>query len=132
MTLGSLDDISPGYFDDLVFDAAAGQLRLSAAFYVAPMAGDFNGDRRVSGADFIVWQSHYPMASGATLAEGDASSDGKVTGYDFIVWQTNYLPTPAAVPEPQVGLLFLAGLARFYRLGGWRKKPVWAIIQLLL
>ena len=53
---------------------------------------DFNGDGAVSGADFVIWQAHYPMASGATKADGDANGDGAVTGIDFIIWQSNYNP----------------------------------------
>ena len=53
---------------------------------------DFNGDGRVTGGDFIIWQSNYPTLSGADKAHGDANGDGKVTGYDFIVWQCEYQP----------------------------------------
>jgi hypothetical protein len=52
--------------------------------------GDFNGDGRVDGVDFLIWQSHYPTASGATPDGGDANDDGKVDGVDFLIWQANY------------------------------------------
>jgi hypothetical protein len=52
--------------------------------------GDFNGDGRVDGVDFLNWQSHYPTASGATCDHGDANGDGKVDGVDFLVWQSHY------------------------------------------
>jgi hypothetical protein len=52
--------------------------------------GDFNGDGKVDGVDFLIWQSHYPTASGATPDGGDANGDGKVDGVDFLVWQANY------------------------------------------
>jgi hypothetical protein len=52
--------------------------------------GDFNGDGRVDGVDFLNWQSHYPTSSGATCDHGDANGDGKVDGVDFLVWQSHY------------------------------------------
>jgi hypothetical protein len=51
---------------------------------------DFNGDGKVDGVDFLIWQSHYPTASGATPDGGDANGDGKVDGVDFLIWQANY------------------------------------------
>jgi hypothetical protein len=52
--------------------------------------GDFNGDGKVDGVDFLNWQSHYPTSSGATCDHGDANGDGKVDGVDFLVWQSHY------------------------------------------
>jgi hypothetical protein len=79
-------------------------------------AGDFDGDGDVDGADFVAWQTNFPTASGATLAQGDADGDGDVDGADFVVWQTNFPFTPgpgaSPVPEPQTALLAaIAGLA---------------------
>jgi hypothetical protein len=79
-------------------------------------AGDFDGDGDVDGADFVAWQTNFPKASDATLAQGDADADGDVDGADFVVWQTNFPFTPSpgasAVPEPQsIALLSLATLS---------------------
>jgi hypothetical protein len=53
--------------------------------------GDFNGDGRVDGVDFLIWQSHYPnFVGGATPDGGDANGDGKVDGGDFLIWQSHY------------------------------------------
>jgi hypothetical protein len=52
--------------------------------------GDFNGDGKVDGVDFLTWQSHYPTASGATPEGGDGNADGKVDGVDFLIWQSGY------------------------------------------
>ena len=57
-------------------------------------AADFNGDGKVNGQDFLIWQSHYPTASGAAKADGDANGDGKVNGQDFLLWQSGYRPMP--------------------------------------
>jgi hypothetical protein len=78
--------------------------------------GDFDGDGDVDGADFVAWQTSFPLASGATLAQGDADGDGDVDGADFVVWQTNFPFTPAPgtapVPEPgAVWLLLFGGIA---------------------
>jgi hypothetical protein len=77
--------------------------------------GDFDSDGDVDGADFVAWQTNFPKASGATLAQGDADGDGDVDGADFVVWQTNFPYTPGSgdspVPEPQAALLALIGIA---------------------
>jgi hypothetical protein len=80
-----------------------------------PHPGDFDGDGDVDGADFVAWQTNFPKASGAVLAEGDADGDGDVDGADFVVWQTNFPFTPGSaaspVPEPTSFMLSVAGLA---------------------
>jgi hypothetical protein len=75
-------------------------------------AGDFDGDGDVDGADFVSWQTNFPTASGATLAQGDADGDGDVDGADFVVWQTNFpfTPGPGASPVPEPSALLLAAM----------------------
>jgi hypothetical protein len=51
---------------------------------------DFNGDGKVDGVDFLIWQSHYPTSSGGAPDGGDANGDGKVDGVDFLIWQSHY------------------------------------------
>lgn len=73
--------------------------------------GDFDGDGDVDGADFVAWQTHYPLASGATLANGDADADGDVDGADFAVWQSSFSGSPVStVPEPGSIVLFVGSL----------------------
>ena len=84
------------------------------------LAGDFNGDGKVDGSDFLewlrtdktgeglaAWQSTYP-----TFAPGDFNNDGKVDGADFLVWQRN-LGTGAELTNWQTnyGMVTLASLA---------------------
>jgi hypothetical protein len=85
-----------------------GILSISAAL----VPGDFDSDGDVDGADFVIWQTNFPAASGHVLATGDADGDGDVDGADFVVWQTNfpYTPSPAAVPEPSTIALVLLSL----------------------
>jgi hypothetical protein len=82
-------------------------------FGVTPVAGDFDGDGDVDGADFVVWQTHFPQESGATLNDGDGDNDGDVDGADFVIWQTNFPfpPSPgvAPVPEPAAWILLTIG-----------------------
>jgi hypothetical protein len=93
------------------------------------MAGDFDADGDVDGADFIVWQTNFPLTSNATPSNGDADGDGDVDGKDFVEWQ-NHFPSapsmgPSPVPEPKAILVALFGsilISRFYRLKSRRAK----------
>jgi hypothetical protein len=88
--------------------------------------GDFDADGDVDGSDFIAWQSHFPLATGATLADGDADGDGDVDGADFVVWQTNFPYTPGAgaapVAEPSALLLAGCGITAFALFGRRRSN----------
>jgi hypothetical protein len=84
---------------------------------VTAIPGDFDGDNDVDGADFVAWQTNFPKASGATLAQGDADSDGDVDGADFVVWQTHF-PTSGGsgvttIPEPTSILPLMIGSILF-------------------
>jgi hypothetical protein len=80
------------------------------------LAGDFNGDRIVSGADLDAWKVDFgPHGS------GDSNEDCDSDGADFITWQqqlgqSTAAPLVSAVPEPGVlpatGFAALAALAR--------------------
>jgi hypothetical protein len=87
----------------------------TVAYNTGAHPGDFDGDGDVDGADFVAWQTNFPKASGATLAQGDADGDGDVDGADFVVWQTNfpYSPGPGAapVPEPAAWMLLVAAFS---------------------
>jgi glucose/arabinose dehydrogenase len=78
-------------------------------YYLLPLLpGDFDADGDVDGADFTAWQTNFPKATGATLAQGDADGDGDVDGADFVVWQTHFPSsgtTLNVVPEPSALLL---------------------------
>jgi hypothetical protein len=93
--------------------------------YVTAHPGDFDSDGDVDGADFVAWQTNFPKANGATLAQGDADGDGDVDGADFVVWQTNFPFTPgpgtSPVPEPAAGLIGLVGIAAIALLR-WRVR----------
>lgn len=77
------------------------------------LAGDFDGDGDVDGADFVAWQTNFPTASGATQAMGDADGDGDVDGADFATWQGQFPTAPSptlSVPEPAELYLIVFGI----------------------
>jgi hypothetical protein len=107
--------------------AGFGGTRLNAVeLYAVAVPGDFDSDGDVDGADFVAWQTNFPKATDATLAQGDADGDGDVDGADFVVWQTNFPFTPGpgatAVPEPSAWLLGLFSISALVRLGNRRKQ----------
>lgn len=67
--------------------------------------GDLDGDQDVDGADFVIWQTHYPTASGASVSTGDADGDGDVDGADFVIWQVNF---PTVAPASGTAQQFIA------------------------
>jgi T5SS/PEP-CTERM-associated repeat protein len=104
----SLPVLGGGLTLDVVY--TPNSVRIAVIELIVP--GDFDSDGDVDGADFVAWQTNFPKASGATLAEGDADGDGDVDGADFVVWQTNFPFTPgpgsSPVPEPAGWILLLA------------------------
>jgi hypothetical protein len=53
--------------------------------------GDFNGDGKVNGRDFLIWQRGFPTpALQADANVGDADGDRDVDGTDLSTWQANY------------------------------------------
>jgi autotransporter-associated beta strand protein len=76
---------------------------LEVTAFVAPMPGDFNGDRKVDAVDLAAFRGGFGMTSAATAAHGDADGDGDVDGSDFLTWQRNFGagdPPAGAIPEP--------------------------------
>lgn len=84
----------------------------------ARLAGDYNDDARVSGADFITWQRAYG-AEGPFPVHGnnaDGNDGGTIEGGDLVVWQSNFGAPEAsssvtAIPEPASAILLAAGAA---------------------
>jgi hypothetical protein len=91
----------------------AGFTGLDVASSIPPLpAGDFDGDGDVDGADFVVWQTNFPAASGHELATGDADGDADVDGADFALWQESFqsLSGQQAAPVPEPAAWILMGL----------------------
>jgi hypothetical protein len=92
------------------------------------LPGDFNGDRVVDGADFLVWQRSFGT-SGALAA--DANADGVVDEYDGWILRQNFgamgMQFPfasvagASVPEPSTAALAMIA-ACAWRSRGRRRR----------
>ena len=51
--------------------------------------GDFNGDRAVTGADYVMWADNFG-GSDEVFAYGSHNGDGSVTGSDYVTWADNF------------------------------------------
>ncbi len=75
------------------------------------LAGDYDADGDVDGADYVAWQNNF----GSTTALGaDGNGNGVVDAADYTIWRDNFaFSTATSVPEPTslaLGLLSLASL----------------------
>jgi hypothetical protein len=107
------------------------------------LAGDFDGDNDIDGADFLRWQRGLGTTSGATPAQGDANGDGDVDGADLTVWRGNFGEAPsqlalataplivaADAPTPQLSARDVAGLASHGAAGSTAVgRPIFSIRQ---
>ena len=69
---------------------------------------DFNGDARVDGSDYLIWQRGNGNAGGSH--QGDANGDGLVNSADLEIWRSQYGMLPAStaqtsIPEPSSAIL---------------------------
>lgn len=76
-----------------------------------PLAGDYNADDVVEGADFLVWQQQ--VGSDGDLS-ADGSGDGAVDAEDLNIWSANFSLAQAGsaavpVPEPTAATLLIVG-----------------------
>lgn len=83
---------------------------------LSALAGDFNNDGAVNGADYSLWASNLGGPAAVLMNAGDAET---VDAALYTVWRDNEgatLPAAAnAVPEPTAALLTLCGLAGLVR-----------------
>jgi alpha-amylase len=91
--------------------------------------GDFNLDRRVDGADFLIWQRNAGM-SAARFDHGDADLNGIVDEADLAIWRQGFgtigpigaaSSATAAVPETAGTVLACWGAAAIASLS--RRRP---------
>lgn len=83
-------------------------------FLLAPpvLAGDYNNDRIVDAADYIVWRK---LAGTNGTLPNETESLGQIDGDDLTAWQTNFGATAGeggattSIPEPTAVLLALLG-----------------------
>jgi hypothetical protein len=76
----------------------------------APVAGDYNGNGKVDGADYVLWRNGGPLAN-------EVDTPGTVNAADYTEWRAGYGNPPgsgagsSAIPEPATMALFILGLA---------------------
>jgi hypothetical protein len=71
---------------------------------VTPLAGDYDGDQDVDGADFLLWQCTLGTAVTPGLG-ADGNTSGVIDAADLPPWSGNFgdvgaTPSTSAVPEP--------------------------------
>lgn len=91
-SVGGTQDLS---FKFLLTSDTAGNGFAGAVRYIGGLAGDFNGDARVDGTDFLAWQRAF-NSSVAPGTGADGSGNGIVDAADLALWKANF-GTPAAV-----------------------------------
>lgn len=77
-----------------------------------PILGDFNGDKAINLADFLIMADNFHR-NDAGIGDGDMNFDSRVDIHDFAQFRTLFESQPAggaaaAVPEPAAYLLALA------------------------
>lgn len=102
------------YPDSTYGDPRYSALDIYQADWIPYLDGDFNEDRRVDGADFLLWQR--------------GESPDPLGQEDLVDWQMHYgqsvdalAASPSGVPEPST-LLLLFSSAVLSMVGLWRRK----------
>ena len=125
-----LDRVGVGGLLDLV-RKDLGRLEQSVSWTLSiapPLAGDFNADGLVDGADLADWGRNFGLEDVAQTADGDADGDADVDGADFLAWQQGVgaggpgsgaaaVPEPAALASAVSAAIFLAASRRRRRNG---------------
>lgn len=68
---------------------------------VEPLAGDYNSDGRVDGADFLAWQRGFGGVATPAGSGADGDSDGTIGAGDLDVWEGSF-SAPAIVANKEV------------------------------
>ncbi len=117
-----------GWLDDLNDDGTVSLLDIETLIndLVRTVPGDFDLDRDVDGADFLILQSNFGLLAGARFDQGDADLDGSIDADDLAAWKTHYgfqggallgaattaIPEPSAIVLSLVGILTILALTR--------------------
>jgi prepilin-type N-terminal cleavage/methylation domain-containing protein/prepilin-type processing-associated H-X9-DG protein len=95
------------------------------------LAGDYNGNQVVDGADFLLWQRSFGSVATPAGSGADGNGNGSVEAGDLTVWRDAFgssaaAPLAAAVPEPATWVLTCIPAAAAWRLR--RRRPERAIV----
>jgi len=93
---GPLSDTA-GNLTDYDQDGIPNETAVLFAFH--KQLGDFDGDRSVTEADFLLWKDRYGTFAPPSDVQFDLSGDGRVTGVDFLMWNQQYGSALAAAPD---------------------------------
>lgn len=75
----------------------------SELWRVAPqVSGDYDGEGRVDGADFLAWQRGFGSTATPAGSGADGDGDGTVGGGDLDVWKENFGTPESLAPESAV------------------------------
>ena len=93
-----------------------GDMRHDMLMFLAPLAGDYNGNGVVDAADYVLWRD---TLGSATNLSADGNGNGMIDSGDYDIWREHFGQTAgistgvgasAAVPEPATVLMLLAGM----------------------
>ncbi len=109
LTLGS----APSLPSNLAWNLAGDEHRIVLSV-VPALAGDYNADGKVDGADYVAWRKMQNRTGDGLAADGNGDRVVNTADYDF--WRTHYgdaltggSSTRAAVSEPTTMALLLLG-----------------------
>jgi hypothetical protein len=73
----------------------------------AELAGDYDDNNVVDGADFLAWQRSFGRSADPIGSDADGDLDGEVDGDDLTVWTKNFGQTSVAPPPEAVVAMFV-------------------------
>jgi hypothetical protein len=68
-----------------------------------PLAGDYDLDDDIDGADFLLWQRQFGMTATPVGSGADGDASGNVDGGDLTVWESHFGEPAAAVAALTAG-----------------------------
>jgi hypothetical protein len=110
-----------GVFGEMYVSTKQNGGRIYLVTNSVPLAGDYNKDRVVDAADYVMWRDTAGGEGGYHLP-ADGNGDGQVDEADYAVWQSNFgkvwsasgsasgAATAIAVPEPTAFMLVGMGM----------------------
>ncbi len=104
-TANSVDSFSFSV-DDAAGTASSGTFEIN----ITTHPGDYNRDRSVDGADFLIWQRSLGATDLPVFSDADGNGDGVVGQGDYDVWRENFGNTFSGVASADVILSEMASM----------------------